>query len=129
MINSKVSLREKIGYGFGDAASSMFWKIFTFYLAIFYTDVFGISAAAAGTMFLVTRIWDTANDPIMGVIGDRTNTRWGKFRPYLLWVAIPFGIIGVLLFTTPDLSTSGRLIYAYVTYTIMMMAYTAINVP
>jgi GPH family glycoside/pentoside/hexuronide:cation symporter len=128
-MNDRVSLREKIGYGLGDAASSMFWKIFTFYLAIFYTDVFGISAAAAGTMFLVTRIWDTANDPIMGIVGDRTRTRWGKFRPYLLWVAVPFAIIGVLLYTTPDWSTTGKLIYAYVTYTLMMMAYTAINVP
>ncbi|MCF8359882.1 MAG: MFS transporter [Prolixibacteraceae bacterium] len=128
-MNEQVSLREKIGYGFGDAASSMFWKIFTFYLAIFYTDVFGISAAAAGTMFLVTRIWDTANDPIMGIIGDRTKSRWGKFRPYLLWIAFPFAIIGVLLFTTPDFSTTGKLIYAYITYTLMMMAYTAINVP
>jgi len=129
MDTSKVTLREKIGYGFGDAASSMFWKIFSFYLAIFYTDVFGISAVAAGTMLLVTRIWDTAIDPIMGVIGDRTNTRWGKFRPYLLWVAVPFGIIGVLLFTTPDFGTTGKLVYAYITYTLMMMAYTAINVP
>jgi GPH family glycoside/pentoside/hexuronide:cation symporter len=128
-MNDRVSLREKIGYGLGDAASSMFWKIFTFYLAIFYTDVFGISAAAAGTMFLVTRIWDTANDPIMGIVGDRTHTRWGKFRPYLLWVAVPFAIIGVLLYTTPDWSATGKLIYAYVTYTLMMMAYTAINVP
>ena len=128
-MNDRVSLREKIGYGLGDAASSMFWKIFTFYLAIFYTDVFGISAAAAGTMFLVTRIWDTANDPIMGIVGDRTHTRWGKFRPYLLWVAVPFAIIGVLLYTTPDWSATGKLIYAYITYTLMMMAYTAINVP
>lgn len=129
MTSQKVTLREKIGYGFGDAASSMFWKIFTFYLAIFYTDVFGIPAAAAGTMFLLTRIWDTANDPIMGIIGDRTHSRWGKFRPYLLWVAVPFAFIGVLLFTTPNFGVTGKLIYAYVTYTIMMMAYTAINVP
>lgn len=124
-----IKLKEKIGYGFGDAASSMYWKIFSFYLAIFYTDVFGISAAAAGTMFLVTRIWDTANDPIMGIISDRTNTRWGKFRPYLMWIAFPMGIIGVLLFTTPDLDMNGKIIYAYITYTLMMMAYTAINVP
>ncbi len=128
-MDNKVTLREKVGYGFGDAASSMFWKIFSFYLAIFYTDVFGISAVAAGTMLLVTRIWDTAIDPVMGVIGDRTNTKWGKFRPYLLWVAIPFGLIGVLLFTTPSFGATGKLIYAYVTYTLMMMAYTAINVP
>nr|HPR32485.1 MFS transporter [Prolixibacteraceae bacterium] len=128
-MEAKVSLREKIGYGFGDAASSMFWKIFTFYLAIFYTDVFGLPAAAVGTMFLLTRIWDTANDPIMGVIGDRTQTRWGKFRPYLLWIAFPFGIMGVLLFTTPGVGMTGKLIYAYITYTLMMMIYTAINVP
>ncbi|WP_291858466.1 MFS transporter [Marinilabilia sp.] len=129
MSSTLVTLKEKIGYGFGDAASSMYWKIFTFYLAIFYTDVFGIPAAAAGTMFLVTRIWDTANDPIMGIIGDRTNTRWGKFRPYLLWIAAPFAIIGILLFTTPELSVNGKIVYAYVSYTLMMMAYTAINVP
>ncbi len=128
-MDSKVTLREKIGYGFGDAASSMFWKIFTFYLAIFYTDVFGIPAAVAGTMFLLTRIWDTANDPIMGIIGDRTNTRWGKFRPYLLWASIPFAIIGVLLFSTPNLDLTGKIVYAYVSYTLMMMAYTSINVP
>ena len=129
MSPSAIKLKEKIGYGFGDAASSMYWKIFTFYLAIFYTDVFGIPAAAVGTMFLVTRIWDTANDPIMGIIGDRTNTRWGKFRPWLLWVAGPFAIIGVLLFSAPDMSVNGKIAYAYITYSLMMMAYTAINVP
>lgn len=128
-MNDRVKLREKIGYGFGDGASSMFWKIFTIYLPIFYTDIFGISAAAVGTMLLMTRIWDTANDPIMGIIGDRTNTRWGKFRPYLLWISVPFGIAGVLLFTTPNFSESGKIIYAYITYTLMMMVYTAINVP
>lgn len=128
-MSEKLPLSEKVAYGLGDFASSMFWKLFSMFLLFFYTDVFGISAAAVGTMFLVTRIWDAANDPIMGIIGDRTNTKWGKFRPFLLWVAIPFGIIGVLTFTTPDLSGSGKLAYAYVTYTLMMMVYTAINVP
>nr|WP_221935045.1 MFS transporter [Catenovulum sediminis] len=85
----QLKFKEKLGYGFGDFASSMFWKMFSVYLMIFYTDVFGISAAAVGTMFLVTRIWDTANDPIMGIVADRTNTRWGKFRPYLLWGQYP----------------------------------------
>lgn len=128
-MDQPLKLKEKIGYGFGDFASSMFWKMFSVYLLFFYTDVFGISAAAVGTMFLITRIWDAANDPIMGVIADRTNTKWGKFRPYLFWMALPFGIIGVLTFTTPDFSTSGKLVYAYVTYTLMMMIYTAVNVP
>lgn len=125
----KLTLKERIGYGFGDMASSMFWKLFGMYLLFFYTDVFGISAAAVGTMFLVTRIWDALNDPLMGVLADRTITRWGKFRPYLLWMAIPFGVIGILTFTTPDLPVFQKLIYAYVTYTLMMMIYTAINVP
>lgn len=121
--------REKVAYGFGDFASSMFWKLFSVYLLYFYTDVFGLAAAAVGTMFLITRIWDTALDPVIGIISDRTNTKWGKFRPYLLWVAVPFGIIGVLTFTAPDLSMTGKLIYAYATYTLMMMIYSAINVP
>ena len=125
----KVRITEKISYGLGDFACSMFWTLFSMFLLFFYTDVFGISAAAAGTMFLVTRLWDTANDPIMGMIGDRTKTRWGKFRPYLLFIALPFAIIGVLTFSTPDITGSAKLVYAYITYTLMMMVYTAINVP
>ena len=96
---------------------------------IFYTDVFPLSAAVVGTMFLITRVWDSAFDPIVGIIADRTHSRWGKFRPYLLFLAIPFGLIGILTFTTPDLSDTGKLIYAYVTYSLMMMIYSAINVP
>ena len=124
-----IKLTEKIGYGFGDMASSMFWKLFGAYLMIFYTDVFGLPAAVVGTMFLITRIWDSAFDPIVGVVADRTHSRWGKFRPYLLWLAAPFGIIGVLTFVTPDWSPTGQLVYAYVTYSLMMMIYSAINVP
>lgn len=125
----QIKFREKLAYGAGDFASSMFWKLFSMFLLFFYTDVFGIAAGAVGTMFLVTRIWDSANDPIMGIIADRTKSRWGKFRPYLLFVAVPFAIIGILTFTTPDLSATGKIIYAYVTYTMMMMVYTAVNVP
>ena len=128
-MQQKLTIKEKIGYGFGDFASSMFWKIFSVYLLYYYTDIFGISAAVVGTMFLITRIWDAANDPIMGIIADRTETKWGKFRPYLLWMAIPFGIVGVLCFTTPELSVSGKIVYAYITYALMMMVYTAVNVP
>jgi len=124
-----IKLTEKIGYGFGDMASSMFWKIFGMYLLYFYTDVYGLAPAAVGTMFLITRVWDSFLDPIIGVIADRTETRWGKFRPYLLYIAIPFGIIGVLTFVTPHFSTEWKLAYAYLTYTLMMMVYSAINVP
>jgi GPH family glycoside/pentoside/hexuronide:cation symporter len=125
----KLRLSEKVGYGFGDVASCLFWQTFSVYLANFYTDVFGITAAAAATMFLVTRTWDMAFDPVMGVIADRTKSRMGKFRPYLLWVPIPLGIVAVLTFTTPDLSMSGKLVYAYVTYGMLMLLYSVVNVP
>ena len=124
-----IKLKEKIGYGFGDMASSMFWKLFGSYLMIFYTDVFGLPAAVVGTLFLVTRVWDSAFDPIVGVVADRTHSRWGKFRPYLLFMAIPFSVIGVLTFVTPSFGDTGKLVYAYVTYSLMMMVYSAINVP
>lgn len=130
MINSeKIKLKEKIGYGFGDMASSMFWKIFGMYLLFFYTDIFGLPAAAVGTMFLITRIWDTLFDPVVGVLSDRTRSRWGKFRPYLLWFALPFGLIGTLMFITPSFGSIGKLVYAYITYSLMMMVYSLINVP
>jgi GPH family glycoside/pentoside/hexuronide:cation symporter len=128
-MHDKISLKEKIGYGLGDAASSMFWKIFSMYLLFFYTDVFGLAPAVVGTMFLITRIWDSCFDPIVGIIADRTKSKWGKFRPYLLWVAIPFAVIGVLTFYTPDFDEKGKIIYAYVTYSLMMMIYSLINVP
>lgn len=127
--NTMIKLREKVGYGFGDMASSMFWKLFGSYLMIFYTDVFGLPAAVVGTMFLVTRIWDSAFDPIVGAIADRTHSRWGKFRPYLLYLSVPFAVIGILTFMTPDLSNMGKVVYAYITYSLMMMVYSAINVP
>lgn len=129
MTIQKLKLKEKIGYGFGDAASSMFWKLFSMYLMFFYTDVFGISAVVVGTMFLVTRIWDAAFDPFVGILADRTETKWGKFRPYLLWVMIPFGIMGIITFSTPDFGMTGKIIYAYITYSLMMMVYSLINVP
>ena len=120
---------EKVGYGLGDMSSSMFWKLFGAYLMIFYTDVFGISAAVVGTMFAITRVWDSFFDPIVGVVADRTESRWGKFRPYLLYLAVPFSIIGVLTFLTPPLGNTGKVVYAFVTYALMMMVYSAINVP
>lgn len=123
------TLKEKIGYGFGDMSSSMFWKIFSYYLPIFYSDIFGLSLVDAGVLMLVTRIWDAVSDPMMGIIADRTKTRWGKYRPYLLWMAAPFSICGILLFTTPDWGYGAKLVWAYVTYLLMMTVYTGINVP
>ncbi len=129
MMTDQLKLKEKAGYGFGDMASSMFWKIFGMYLLFYYTDIYGLPAAAAGTMFLITRIWDTLFDPVVGIISDRTRTKWGKFRPYLLWFAIPFGVMGTLMFITPNFSSTGKLVYAYLTYSLMMMIYSLINVP
>jgi GPH family glycoside/pentoside/hexuronide:cation symporter len=100
-----------------------------FWILIFYTDTFGISAAAAGTIMFIARLWDMASDPLMGVISDRTRTRWGKFRPYILWMAIPYSVLAVLAFSTPDLGPQGKIIYAAVTYLLLMTAYTAINLP
>lgn len=125
----KISFTEKVGYSAGDAASNLFFQTFIVYLLFFYTDVFGIPASVAGTMFLVTRIFDAVNDPVMGMIADRTETKYGKFRPYLFWLAIPFGVIGFFMFITPDFSDGGKIVYAYITYTLMMIMYTAINVP
>ena len=107
-----IKLKEKIGYGLGDMASSMFWKLFGTYLMIFYTDVFGLPAAMVGTMFLVTRVWDSVFAPVIGIIADRTSSRWGKFRPYLLFLAVPFGLIGILTFYTPPFGEAGKLVYA-----------------
>lgn len=125
----RLSFTEKLGYGAGDAASNFFFQVFNIFLLYYYTDVFGIDAALVGVMFIVTKVVDAVSDPVMGLVADRTETRWGKFRPYLLWGAIPYGLCGFAMFAGPDLSDSGKLIYAYATYTLMMLAYTVINIP
>lgn len=125
----KISLKEKCGYAMGDVASNFYWRVFDVFLFIFYTDVFGLSPAAVGTMMLVTRLIDAFSDPLMGAMADRTQTRFGKFRPYLIWGILPITAAGVLTFTVPDLSDAGKLIWAYATYIFMMLAYTFINVP
>ncbi|MCP4414101.1 MAG: MFS transporter [Gammaproteobacteria bacterium] len=133
MSNSKetkpLSIREKVGYGLGDMASNFYMGFFGLFLLYYYTDVYGISPAAAATMLLVTKVVDAISDPAMGLIADRTNTRWGKYRPYLLFAAIPYALLGYLLFLGPELSDFGKLVFAYVSYTLVMLAYTAINVP
>jgi glycoside/pentoside/hexuronide:cation symporter, GPH family len=127
----QVKLRwgEKIGFGFGDFGFNLYWTTMASFMAAFYTDVFGLSAAAAGTMLLVTKIIDAVTDPLMGGIADRTRSRWGKFRPYLLFAGLPMAGAAVLTFTTPDLDAPQKLIWAYATFTAMMIAYTVINIP
>ncbi|WP_164976274.1 MFS transporter [Oleiharenicola lentus] len=122
-------LPEKIGYACGDVASVLYYRTVALFLPIFYTDVFGITPAAFALMLLVTRAWDVANDPMMGMIADRTQTPHGKFRPWLRWMALPWVVCGVAMFTVPDLGPTGKLIYAYVTFTLYQMVYTAVNIP
>lgn len=126
---ASLSFREKVSYALGDAAANLVWRGALAYLAVFYTDTFGISAAAAAMLFLVVRLSDGVTDIIMGMIADRTSTRWGKFRPWI-FVSTPFlGLFMVLCFTTPDWSAQSKLIYAYVTYIGLTLAYTVNNVP
>lgn len=127
--DGKLQFKEKFCYGFGDLASCLYWQTFMLYFTYFYTDVFLLPAGIAATMFLITRIFDGVNDPVMGMIADRTETRWGKFRPYLLWFCIPLAIVGVLTFTTPDFGLTGKTIWAYITFMLVMIIYTIINIP
>ena len=124
-----LKFKEKLGYGLGDMASNFYLGFFGLYLLYYYTDVYGLAPAAVGLMLLVSKITDAVSDPVMGLIADRTESRWGKYRPYLLWVAIPYGLLGFAIFFGPDFSYTGKLIYAYVTYIGVMIAFTAINVP
>ncbi|MBL0939090.1 MAG: MFS transporter [Gemmatimonadaceae bacterium] len=129
MDDVRLSVKEKLGYGLGDAAANFIFQTMLVFQLAFYTDTFGITAAAAGTLFLVVRVFDAVFDPFMGIIADRTNTKWGKFRPWILWTAVPFGIAGYLTFSTPDLGADGKLVYAYVTYILLMVVYSANNLP
>ena len=124
-----LSFIEKIGYGVGDMASNFYMGFFNIFLLYYYVDVWGITPAGAATMFLVTKVIDAVSDPTMGLIADRTETKWGKYRPYILWMAIPYALLGYLLFLGPEFSQTGKLIFAYVSYSLIMLVYTAINVP
>lgn len=128
-INDALSLREKIGYGLGDAGGTVITCLIMNFLTFFYTDVFGLTPALVGTLFIALRVFDAISDPIMGVIADRTQSRWGRFRPWQLWIALPIGIIGVLTFTVPDVSMSMKIAWAFGTYLLLSISYTAINVP
>ncbi|MFA5555407.1 MAG: MFS transporter, partial [Phycisphaerae bacterium] len=125
----KLSIVEKVGYSLGDSAANFIFQAVMMFLMFFYTDILGISGVIAGWIFLATRIFDAVNDPMMGAISDRTKTRWGKFRPWVLWSAVPFGVIGILMFTAPNLTGMQKIIYAFITYNLMMIIYTVNNVP
>ena len=125
----KVSMAEKIGYSLGDGSANLIFQMMMMFQLFFYTDVFGIKATAAGMILLVARIFDAFVDPVVGILSDRTNTRWGKYRPWLLWTAIPFAVFFILAFTTPDLSERGKIIYAGITYTLLMSIYSFNNTP
>lgn len=128
-ISGKLKFSEKVGYALGDGAANIAWRGVSTFLFIFYTDVFGLNPAAVGLLMLIARFSDGVTDVLMGIVGDRTNTRYGKFRPWILWTAIPLGVILSLLFTSPNLGTTGKIIYAYTTYIIFTLVYTANNIP
>jgi Na+/melibiose symporter-like transporter len=127
--SQKLSFIEKAGYSLGDAAANFVFMTMIIFQLNFYTDTFGIAAAAAGTLLLVGRLWDAFFDPMMGVIADRTNTRWGKFRPWVLWTALPWGVVMILAYTTPDFSTTGKIVWACATNILLMTLYSANNTP
>ncbi|WP_077338521.1 glycoside-pentoside-hexuronide (GPH):cation symporter [Pseudocolwellia agarivorans] len=128
-LTTKLTTKEKLAYGLGDTGSNIVFQVVIAFMMFYYTDVFGITAAEAGTLMLVVRAFDAITDPLMGALADRTKSRWGRYRPYLLWMAIPFSLLTIIAFITPDTSHANKLIYAYITYSLMMLAYTAINIP
>lgn len=127
--SNKLSIKEKLGYALGDGAANIAWRGVATFLFVFYTDVFGLSPVTVGVLMLVARFSDGISDVLMGVIGDRTKSKYGKFRPWILWTAIPLGVILSLLFTSPDLGDSGKIVYAYITYIFFTLIYTANNIP
>jgi GPH family glycoside/pentoside/hexuronide:cation symporter len=127
--SQRLSVGEKVGYSFGDIATNFFFQSMILYQTRFYTDTVGLSAVAVGTMFLILRLGDAVFDPVIGALSDRTRTRWGNFRPWVLWTAVPFGVAFWLVYVTPNVGPSGKLIYAYLTYTLVMMLYSANNTP
>lgn len=127
--SDRLSFREKFAYGLGDTASNFYFQAFNLFLAYYYTDIFGLKPGPVGTLMLVVPIAVAALNPVVGALADRTNTRWGKFRPWILWGAVPYGLLGWVMFANPALSESGKLVFAYATYTAVLIAYLAINTP
>lgn len=127
--SQKVSFGEKVGYSLGDGSANLIFQMMMMFQLFFYTDVFGIKATTAGMILLIARFFDAFVDPVVGILSDRTNTKWGKYRPWLIWTAIPFAVFFVLAFTTPDLSERGKIIYAGISYTLLMSIYSFNNTP
>ncbi len=127
--NGRLSIVEKVGFGLGDTASNILYQAWSFFLAKFYTDVYMLPAETASILFLVTRVWDMVFDPTIGMIADRTKTRWGKFRPYLLFLAIPYGALTYVMFITPNWGMNAKIFYAYTTYILATTLFTAVNIP
>ncbi len=127
--SARLGWLERVCYGFGDLASCLFWQTITLYLLFYYTDVFGLAAVAAGIMIGVSRLLDALFDVVIGMIADRTSMRWGKFRPYILWGAVPLAVSAVLAFTTPAFGGPAKVVYAYVTFISFMFLYSAVNIP
>jgi len=125
----RLPLRERVGYGLGDAGGNVITCLLMSFLNFFYTDVFGLAPAVVGTMFIAVRVADAIADPVMGMLADRTRSRWGRYRPWQLWAALPLGIVGVLAFTVPPFGDEGRLIWAYTTCFLLSLGYTSVNVP
>ncbi|MCJ8294596.1 MAG: MFS transporter [Colwellia sp.] len=125
----KLSTKEKVGFSLGDMAGNFVYQSVVLLLAFYYTDVFGLDAVTVTSIFIFVRIFDAVTDPIMGVLIDRNNSRWGKYRPFLLFLCVPYAIVSVLVFTVPDLGIEGKTIYAYVTYALLMLLFTATNIP
>ena len=128
-VSQKVSFGEKVGYSLGDGSANLIFQMMMMFQLFFYTDVFGIKATAAGMILLVARIFDAFVDPVVGILSDRTTTKWGKYRPWVLWTALPFAVFFVLAFATPDLSERGKILYAGITYTLLMSIYSFNNTP
>ena len=129
MDTHQLTIRQRMAYGVGDLGINLYFISAMTYLLYFYTDVYGLSAVAAGGVFLVARIVDAVTDPLMGLIAERTKSRWGRLRPHIRYGAVPLGIIAILTFTTPDLSETGKLVWAYVTYVLFGIAYTVVSIP
>jgi len=129
MNNNKLSVKEKIGYGMGDAGCNIIFGAIMLFVNYFYTDIFGLAPALVGVLLLSVRVIDAVTDPIMGAIADRTRSKYGRFRPWLLWIAFPYALFSILMFTTPEWSYNSKVIYAFVTYFLLSLTYTAINIP